>query len=132
MDGNDGRRAARRAAQDPVGHGGYGQGALDEVTEPPTDAGTEARLRDIDDPADVRVDPDALRDGGPTRAEGKMTAARDPRSMARDRPGEPQRGQGKVAPTTTGDATSGGRQRADGSTSDNASGANSAGELPDR
>jgi hypothetical protein len=131
--GSEGRRAERRRDQDPVGHGAYGPGALDEVTEPPTDAGTEARLRDIDDVADVTVDPDALLNGGPTRSEGKQTAARDPLSMPRERAGQPQRGQGKIAPTTTGDATSGGmHERADTSTSDNASGQNSGGQKRER
>jgi hypothetical protein len=131
--GNEGGRTRRRRDQDPIGHGAYGPGALDEVTEPPADAGTEARQRDIEDVADVAVDPDALLTGGPTRAEGKQTPARDPLRMPRERAGQPQRGRGKVAPTTTGDATTGGmRAQADTSTSDNASGQNSGGRKRER
>ncbi|HEX5741247.1 MAG TPA: hypothetical protein VFY17_06800, partial [Pilimelia sp.] len=58
---------------DPIGHGAYGAGALDEVTVPPTDPVREAKDRDLHDPADVRVDPADLRDGGPTRTPGAMT-----------------------------------------------------------
>lgn len=59
-------RDARRAEiGQELGHGHYAPGALDEVTEPAADPVREAKVRDVGDPADVRVDPETLRDGGP-------------------------------------------------------------------
>jgi hypothetical protein len=52
VNANDARQKDRRD-EDPVGHGEYGPGALDEVTVPPNDPVREAKQRDIEDPADV-------------------------------------------------------------------------------
>jgi hypothetical protein len=91
---------------------------LDEITDP-TDDVAEAKRRDWGDVADVPVDPDVLRDGGPTTTPGMMTTTggkAGPASVRRGTAHPP----GKVAPTTTGDATSGGMGTgAGGSTSDN-------------
>lgn len=69
---------------------------------------------------DVRTPPDALRDGGPTRSGGGLTTTggtAGPASVRRVK--DRNRGGQKVAPTTTGDATSGGMGTpAGGSTSD--------------
>ncbi len=79
---------------------------------------------DWEDPADVPVDPDELRDGGPTRTGGMVTTTggtAGPASVRR----VPREGE-NVAPTTTGDATSGGMQGGmGGSTSDATTGAES-------
>jgi hypothetical protein len=120
-----------RREEDPVGHGEYGPGALDEVT-PPSDPVREAKQRDIEDPADVDAEPGGLRDGGPVGPRGAITTTggkAGPASVHRRtrRPG------GNVAPTTTGDATSGGMTTpAGGSTSDAAGGGSSAGNFTDR
>lgn len=103
----------------------------DEVTVPRTEPDARARQHDLDDPADVPVDPETLRNGGPTRGPGALTTRE--RVPLSDRPGGPRgprppAGIGKrgmrVAPTTTGDATSGGMTTSTGgSTSDATTGA---------
>jgi hypothetical protein len=106
--GND---AQRRRIEDELGHGEYGPGAFDEVTVPPNDERREAQRRDIHDPADVGVDMDELRDGSPTVTPGMVTTTggkAGPASVHR-RAGHPG-AKGKVAPTTTGDMTTGGRR----------------------
>jgi len=89
-----------------------------EVTDP-ADGVAEAKRRDWGDVADVPVDPQELRDGGPTRTPGMVTTTggkAGPASVRR----VPRRASGKVAPTTTGDATSGGMSTGQGGgTSDN-------------
>lgn len=127
--------ARGQVEDDPITHGAYGPGVLDEVTVPPTDPVREAKDRDLDDPAHVRVDPEVLRNGGPTRSPGAMTTtggtagpASIRRPTNRDRSGS---GKGddenvRIAPTTTGDATSGGMATpAGGSSSDATTGAES-------
>jgi hypothetical protein len=106
----------------------------------------EVKRQDWGDVADVPVDTEKLRDGGPTRSPGAMTTtggtggdARRPRpapppgrNVAPGRRGPTGQGggakpSGKVAPTTTGDATSGGMQAPTGAatTSDATTGAES-------
>ena len=100
----------------------------------------EVRRQDWGDVADVPVDTEKLRDGGPTRSPGAMTTTGGTGGDARrPRPAPPpgrnaapgRRGptgpSGKVAPTTTGDATSGGTQAPTGAatTSDATTGAES-------
>ncbi|GIJ79049.1 hypothetical protein [Micromonospora phaseoli] len=118
---DDMRQDAARRAEDRIAGGVYGEGALDEVTVPPTDVESELQRQDPDDPADVPIDPTVLRDGGPTRGQGAITTTggtagpASARRVAR----QPERHRGKVAPTTTGDATTGGLSTpAGGSTSD--------------
>lgn len=95
----------------------------EEVTEPETDPVAEAKRRDWGDPADVPVTPEQLRDGGPTRSSGAKTTTGGVAGPAHRARPVPPRG-GKVAPTTTGDATSGGMDTpAGGSTSDGTTGA---------
>lgn len=80
------------------------------------------------------LDEEILRDGGPTRGHGAVTTtggtagpASVRRRTNRDTTGE------KVAPTTTGDATSGGMSTpAGGTTSDGTSGGAKAGNFTDR
>jgi hypothetical protein len=79
-------------------------------------------------------DEETLRDGGPTRGHGAVTTTggtAGPASVRR-RTNRDTR-DGKVAPTTTGDATSGGMDTPAGTTtSDGASGGASAGNFTDR
>ncbi|MBQ1026789.1 hypothetical protein [Micromonospora sp. C95] len=116
------RQDAARRAEERITGDGYGEGALDEVTVPPTDVESQLQREDPDDPADVPIDPTVLRDGGPTRGQGAITTTggtagpASARRVAR----QPERHRGKVAPTTTGDATTGGLSTpAAGPTSDN-------------
>ncbi|MER7893449.1 hypothetical protein ABTX15_26885 [Micromonospora sp. NPDC094482] len=115
------RQDAARRAEDRIAGGVYGKGALDEVTLPPTDIERVLQDEDPDDPAHVRVDPNVLRDGGPTGGQGAVTTTggtAGPASVRRVAR-QPERHPGKVAPTTTGDATTGGMSTpAGGSTSD--------------
>jgi hypothetical protein len=115
------RQDAARRAEERIAGGGYGEGAVDEVTTPPTDVESVLQREDPDDPADVPIDPTVLRDGGPTRGQGAITTTggtAGPASVRRVAR-QPERHRGKVAPTTTGDATTGGLSTpAGGSTSD--------------
>jgi hypothetical protein len=92
---------------------------MSEITEPPTDPVREAKQRDLDDPADVKVDPEVLRQGGPTRTPGAITTTGGGVGPAM-RHATGQRGEGKVAPTTTGDSTSGGMDAPKGGTTSDA------------
>lgn len=105
------------------------------MTNQPADHGTDQPPvgGGHDDPAHVDIDPETRRNGGPTRSGGAVTTTggtAGPASVRRPRndvSGE------KVAPTTTGDATSGGMDTpAGGSTSDNTTGAASSGDFTDR
>ena len=131
--GDDQQRPTRRV-EEQLGHGRYGPGAFDEVTVPPNDERREVQERDLDDPADVAVDLDELRDGGPTVSPGVATTTggkAGPASVHR-RAGRPG-ARGKVAPSTTGDATSGGmRTRSGGPTSDASGGASQVGNFTER
>ncbi|MFV2104337.1 hypothetical protein [Micromonospora sp. LOL_024] len=105
MRDDDMRQGAARRAEERIAGGAYGEGALDEVTVPPTDVQSELQREDPDDPADVPIDPTVLRDGGPTRGQGAITTTggtagpASARRVAR----QPERHRGEVAPTTTGD-----------------------------
>ncbi|HEX5597801.1 MAG TPA: hypothetical protein VFX61_17580 [Micromonosporaceae bacterium] len=108
-----------------IGHGEYGPGAFEEVTVPPSDEWREAQERDVEDPADIAVDLDELRDGGPTQFGPAVTTTGGTAGPAssRRRPASPggrgRGGKGKVAQITTGDATTGEyRTPSSGSTSD--------------
>lgn len=101
---------AARRAENRIAGGVYGEGALDEVTVPQTDVQRVIQDEDPDDPAHVHIDPDVLRDGGPTRGQGAVTTTggtAGPASVRRVAR-QPEDHPGKVAPTTTGDATTGG------------------------
>ncbi|TWJ23169.1 hypothetical protein JD76_03299 [Micromonospora endolithica] len=115
------RADAARRAEDRIAGGIYGEGALDEVTVPQTDVQRVLQDADPDDPAHVPIDPEVLRDGGPTRGQGAVTTTggtagpASVRRLAR----QPERNRDTVAPTTTGDATTGGLSTpTGGSTSD--------------
>ncbi|TDC36722.1 hypothetical protein [Micromonospora sp. KC213] len=121
MRDDDRMRESTRLAEERLTAGVYGEGALDEVTTPQTDVQRVIQEEDPDDPAHAPVDPTVLRDGGPTRGQGAITTTggtagpASVRRLAR----QPERHPGKVAPTTTGDATTGGLSTpAGGSTSD--------------
>ncbi|SBT37161.1 hypothetical protein [Micromonospora auratinigra] len=131
---DDIRQDAARRAEERVAGGVYGEGALDEVTVPQTDVQRMIQDADPDDPAHARVDPQVLRDGGPTRGQGAVTTTggtagpASARRVAR----QPERHRGKVAPTTTGDATTGGLSTpAGGSTSDASSSGSQVGNFTD-
>ncbi|SBT38898.1 hypothetical protein GA0070621_0523 [Micromonospora narathiwatensis] len=126
------RQDAARRAEERIAGGVYGEGALDEVTVPQTDVLRVIQDEDPDDPAHVSVDPTVLRDGGPTRGQGAVTTTggtagpASARRVAR----QPERHRGKVAPTTTGDATTGGLSTpAGGSTSDASSSGSQVGNF---
>ncbi|EEP74248.1 hypothetical protein MCAG_04575 [Micromonospora sp. ATCC 39149] len=131
---DDTMRESARKAEERIAGGVYGEGALDEVTVPQTDVQRIIQDEDPDDPAHVRIDPQVLRDGGPTRGQGAITTTggtagpASVRRLAR----QPERHPGKVAPTTTGDATTGGLSTpAGGSTSDQSSSAARVGNFTD-
>lgn len=116
-----------------AGPAGYGPGAAKDVTLPPADERRQAHVLDIDDPADADVDPDVLRDGGPTRHRGVATTTGGRRAGPASVHRRPRRPGGKVAPTTPGDAGSGKLSTpAGGSTSDGVSQANQVGNFTDR
>ncbi|MEH0971132.1 hypothetical protein V6U77_08345 [Micromonospora sp. CPCC 205546] len=129
---DDMRQEAARQAEDRIAGGVYGEGALDEVTVPRTDVQRVIQDEDPDDPAHVPIDPEVLRDGGPTRGQGAVTTTggtagpASARRVAR----QPEQHRGKVAPTTTGDATTGGMSTpAGGSTSDQSGPASQVGDF---
>ncbi|MET8835823.1 hypothetical protein ABZV78_18145 [Micromonospora sp. NPDC004540] len=129
---DDMRQQAARRAEERVAGGVYGEGALDEVTVPQTDVLRVIQEDDPDDPAHAPVDPNVLRDGGPTRGQGAITTTggtagpASVRRLAR----QPERHRGRVAPTTTGDATTGGLSTpAGGSTSDASSSGSQVGNF---
>ncbi|MGW4292212.1 hypothetical protein ACWEH1_04035 [Micromonospora chersina] len=129
---DDMRQDAARRAEERVAGGVYGEGALDEVTVPQTDVLRVIQEEDPDDPAHAPVDPNVLRDGGPTRGQGAVTTTggtagpASARRIAR----QPEQYPGKVAPTTTGDATTGGLSTpAGGSTSDASSSGSQVGNF---
>ncbi|MFU8875807.1 hypothetical protein [Micromonospora sp. SL4-19] len=131
---DDMRQDAARRAEERIAGGVYAKGALDEVTVPQTDVERVIQDEDPGDPAHVRVDPNVLRDGGPTRGQGAVTTTggtagpASARRVAR----QPERHRGKVAPTTTGDATTGGLSTpAGGSTSDASSSGSQVGNFTD-
>ncbi len=102
---------------------------MSEISEPPTDPVREAKQGDFEDVADVDIDPEVLRQGGPTSTPGAVTTTGG-RAGPAMRHATGQRGEGKVAPTTTGDATSGGmRTPSGGSTSDATTGGDPAPET---
>lgn len=103
------RESARRT-EEALLAGVYGEDALDEVNSPASDVQRVLQDEDPLDPADVPVDPEVLRDGGPTRGQGAITTTGGTAGPASTRrvPRRPERHPGKVAPTTTGDATTGG------------------------
>ncbi|MEQ4303072.1 hypothetical protein ABNF97_17040 [Plantactinospora sp. B6F1] len=119
MRGGDEQRESARRSEDRIGGGKYRPGAVEEVSLP-VDGVREAHERDIEDSTDRAADPDVLRDGGPTRNRGvSTTTGTDRRAGSANVRRQPRRPGGKVAPTTTGDATTGGTNPpAAGSTSD--------------
>ncbi|MEV6371963.1 hypothetical protein [Micromonospora musae] len=118
---DDMRQEAARQAEERIAGGIYGKGAVDEVTVPRTDVQREIQEVDPDDPAHAHSDPTMLRDGGPVGGQGAVTTTggtAGPASVRRVAR-QPERHRGKVAPTTTGDATTGGMSTPEGgSTSD--------------
>lgn len=107
---DDTRNEAARRTEERIAGDRYGEGVLDEVTVPQTDVQRVIQDEDPGDPAHSRIDPQVLRDGGPTRGQGAITTTggtagpASARRVAR----QPERHRGRVAPTTTGDATTGG------------------------
>ncbi|MFR9779841.1 hypothetical protein ACL02O_27770 [Micromonospora sp. MS34] len=131
---DDMRQDAARRAEERVAGGVYGEGALDEVTVPQTDVTRVIQEEDPDDPAHIAVDANVLRDGGPTGGQGAVTTTggtagpASARRLAR----QPERHRGTVAPTTTGDATTGGMSTpAGGSTSDASASGSQVGNFTD-
>ncbi|MFE0590299.1 hypothetical protein [Micromonospora echinospora] len=127
------RESARRTEERLLA-GVYGEDTLNEVNSPPSDVQQQLQREDPGDPADVPVDPEVLRDGGPTRGQGAVTTTggtAGPASVRRIAR-QPERHPGTVAPTTTGDATTGGLSTPAGSsTSDQSSAASQVGGFTD-
>jgi hypothetical protein len=130
----DGMRESARRSEERLLAGVYGEDALNEMNSPPTDVQQQIQREDPDDPAHVPIDPEVLRDGGPTRGQGAVTTTggtagpASVRRLAR----QPERHPGTVAPTTTGDATTGGLSTpAAGSTSDQSAPASHTGGFTD-
>lgn len=99
----------------------------EEIVIPPTDPVREAKEHDVEDPADVDVDPEEWRQGGPTRSPGAVTTTGGSAGPAmRPKPGrqDPDR----AGPTTPGDATSGGMQPSTGGSTSDASDPSGTGE----
>ncbi|MGC9668364.1 hypothetical protein ACNTMW_17630 [Planosporangium sp. 12N6] len=118
-------RKAERAVDE---RGLYGPGYLDEITEPEDEARQAREAAERDDVADHPIDPQIYRDGGPTETPGMVTTTggkagpASVRRVARQGP--------DVAPTTTGDATSGGLGTpVGGSTSDATTGGSTGGTI---
>ncbi|BCL16515.1 hypothetical protein GCM10017556_42540 [Micromonospora sagamiensis] len=127
------RESARRTEERLLA-GVYGEDALNEVNSPPSDIQRVLQEDDRGDPAHVPIDPEVLRDGGPTRGQGAVTTTggtAGPASVRRIAR-QPERHPGTVAPTTTGDATTGGLSTPAGSaTSDQSSAASQIGGFTD-
>ncbi|MEV0329807.1 hypothetical protein AB0H63_25645 [Micromonospora echinospora] len=127
------RESARRTEERLLA-GVYGEDTLNEVNSPPSDVQQQLQREDPGDPADVPIDPEVLRDGGPTRGQGAVTTTggtAGPASVRRIAR-QPERHPGTVAPTTTGDATTGGLSTPAGSsTSDQSSAASQIGGFTD-
>jgi len=107
---DDTRNEVARRAEERIAGDQYGEGVLAEVTVPQTDVQRVIQDEDPGDPAHSRIDPQVLRDGGPTRGQGAVTTTggtAGPASVRRVAR-QPERHRGRVAPTTTGDATTGG------------------------
>jgi hypothetical protein len=98
---NDIRESIRRAEERHTA-GAYGEGALDEVTVPPNDVQRVIQDEDPGDPADVPIDPPALRDGGPTRGQGAITTTGGTAGASAAGRAAAGTASGKVAPTTGG------------------------------
>lgn len=127
-------RESARKTEERLLAGVYGEDALNEVNARPADEQRVIQQEDPGDPADIPIDPNVLRDGGPTRGQGAVTTTggtagpASVRRLAR----QPERHPGTVAPTTTGDATTGGLSTpAGGSTSDQSSSASQIGGFTD-
>jgi hypothetical protein len=101
-----------------LGHGAYGADVLNEPTRPRDDRGDEEPGA-LSSTVPAGTDTEALRNGGPTRTPGVMTTTGGTAGPNSFRP-KPYRPDGvKIAPTTTGDATTGGMDMVDrASTSD--------------
>ncbi|MFC4110402.1 hypothetical protein [Micromonospora zhanjiangensis] len=120
-------RRPARGADEQLDPADYGPDAAEEVTLPAEDVRRERRLAEAI-PADE--DPDVLRDGGPTRNRGVATTTGGRRAGPASVHRRPRRG---AAPTTTGDATTGGSGTpAGGSTSDQSGEASQIGNFTDR
>lgn len=103
-----------------IGHSAYGAGVLDEPTRPRADRGDE-ELGELSSTIEAGTDVEALRNGGPTRTPGVMTTTGGTAGPNSFRP-RPNRPDGvKIAPTTTGDATTGGMDMPDRSSTSDAS-----------
>ncbi|MET8117854.1 hypothetical protein [Micromonospora sp. NPDC005189] len=128
---DDMRQDAAREAEDRIAGGVYGKGAVEEVTLPRTDVERIIQEEDPYDPAHQPIDPTVLRDGGPVGGQGAVTTTggtAGPASVRRVAR-QPERHRGKVAPTTTGDATTGGLSTPmGGSTSDQSTSATGPGK----
>jgi hypothetical protein len=103
-----------------IGHGAYGPELLDEPSRPRVDRGDEDS-DDLSSTLDADTDVEALRNGGPTRTPGVMTTTGGTAGPNSFKP-RPYRPEGvKIAPTTTGDATTGGMETPDRSSTSDAS-----------
>ncbi|GAA0800344.1 hypothetical protein [Spirilliplanes yamanashiensis] len=113
-------RTSQQRVESELRHGAYGDQVLDDSTDTPEGAPqSPADVPELKSTIDADVDPEVLRNGGPTRTPGMMTTTggnAGPNSIKRH-PNRPTDGT-KVANTTTGDATTGGFTSEAGGTSD--------------
>jgi hypothetical protein len=102
-----------------IGGGAYGAELLNEPSRPRPDRG-EPDPDALTSTIDVNTDPEVLRNGGPTVTPGMMTTTggnAGPNSIKR----HPNRIDGQVPLTTTGDATTSGMETPDRSSTSDAS-----------
>ena len=105
-----------------IGHGAYGPDVLDEPTRPRVEKDEDEGLGDeLKSTLPASTDTEVLRDGGPHLTPGVMTTTGGTAGPA-SFPRRTQHPDGvKVAPTTTGDATTGGMDTLDGGGTSDAS-----------
>jgi hypothetical protein len=127
------RRPVSRKTEEALDQRGlYGPGFLDEITVPQDEARQAREVADQQDVADHPLDPQLYRDGGPQETPGMATTTGGTAGPASVHPYHDRRpeGPGKIAPTTTGDATSGGMGTpVGGSTSDATTGGTTGGTI---
>jgi hypothetical protein len=113
------RTDEQKQIESELGGGAYGADLLDEPSRPRDDRG-DPDPDALTSTIDASVDPEVLRNGGPTRTPGMMTTTggnAGPNSIKH----HPNRIKGQVPLTTTGDATTSGMETPDRTSTSDAS-----------